>query len=304
MPGKVSFRGVQFHPSREPPFKELTEKDIAILENAALKLTKKPFRTADFNLLIIEIFRAIELKHRCENTPTKKDRIANLRAILKIKDKNKFMHALLACDIDILKRIEQLDAELSCARFLRNGIFVDSDQAILRHTPHLELFTPYQYKNPKAPKFRINIEPYLPNGIEGIKECVSILLREELHDPSLAEREPNTTSFSGRPEKPYQLLVVQACVQFRKKHCPSCKRFDDAMYDFIEHIFEWIGPPRPGRSGITKLLKKIKIQPNKSSPLVSNASASILLLNHCCLSLHARRRQCVAKQILQEPSKS
>ncbi len=94
---------------------------------------------------------------------TRKDSLAQLRAMIKIKEDSELIEALKNIDIKTFLMISQAQNDLIAEKISETGYFIDSDG--MQYTllvPSLE-----QYTHP-------GVEYYLPDGIVGLRNAVSL----------------------------------------------------------------------------------------------------------------------------------
>ncbi len=121
----------------------------------------------DFQHLLLAIYHAeLEERLKVDKDVTRKNSSAQLKAMTKIKNDTKLVEALQNTDIKTFLMISEAQNDLISERICINGYFIDSDGTqYTSFIPSLD-----QYTHPR-------IEYYLPDGITGLRNAVSLALQ-------------------------------------------------------------------------------------------------------------------------------
>jgi hypothetical protein len=175
MAGRVFFKQGARHPSRHAHCFEVP----ANLRPALERLTEKHIPRQEFLFLAraIAIARAdneIQTKERA----TRKDTLAQLKAMLRLKDDDGLLHALRGCDRMTYEAVQQAQIDAISDALWRDGVFVDAGGVEHRIAPSMELGAE-------------RVPPYLPMGFEGVRNAVAAALKSLEADEVREEAAPD-----------------------------------------------------------------------------------------------------------------
>jgi len=211
MAGKVFFRKGRWHMSR---FRHTTEFGAEFL-NSLTRILGKEIPFPDWCYLAQSIAMAksdndLQTKHKA----TRKDALAQLRAMSRLKSNDDLLWALRGCDRMTFEAIQQAQTDAISDVLWRDGVFVDAhgeDHCIPPAIEHVGLMERFP--------------PYLPMGFEGVRNAIAASLktideekRHEASEPSLCLVTRRTRfhpkTGAGNTEKSYQRDLAAECVVF------------------------------------------------------------------------------------------
>lgn len=218
MAGRVFFRNGGRHASR---FSHTAELGAGFLELLARILGKK-ITKKDWGYLAQAIAIAkTDNDRQTRNRATRKDALAQLKAMLRLKDNDALLQALRGCDRMTLEAIQQAQNDAISNVLWRDGVFVDADGMEHCIPPTIDHVGPMEI-----------VPPYLPMGFDGVRNAIADALksieadevREEsdrdLYLATLRTRiHPRTGA--GNAGKPYQLDLARACLALWEQYGPS-----------------------------------------------------------------------------------
>lgn len=166
MPGRNLFKK-GLHPSRQGMhFEYSIDQGPGLYRTLCLALGARILRTDYQNLLFIMNYAEREETLRVAMHVTRKDSLAQLHAMIKIKEDSELIEALKNTDIKTFMIISQAQTDLIAEKISETGYFIDSDgMQYTLFVPSLE-----QYTHP-------GVEYYLPDGIVGLRNAVSLALQ-------------------------------------------------------------------------------------------------------------------------------
>ncbi|WNB74543.1 hypothetical protein [Methylomonas koyamae] len=211
MSGRVFFRRGRKHFSRNGHHFE----SHAGLWRKLEQLTGKhvPYQEFIFLVYAIAIARADNESHVNPARSTRKDALAQLKAMLRLKKDDDLLHALRGCDQMTFEAIQQAQIDAISDVLWRNGVFIDSNGD--------------EYKTPPSIEIGVigRVEPYLPMGIVGVRNAISAALNIiEVDEAKPKECDPflylttlrtrfHPKTGAGRASKPYQLELASRPVK-------------------------------------------------------------------------------------------
>ncbi|MCK9511203.1 MAG: hypothetical protein M0R28_08265 [Pigmentiphaga sp.] len=266
MAGRVFFRDQARHLSRHVHSFEAPSD----LWPTLVRLTGKRITRQEFMLLV----RAIAIAQAEDETHTKggatrKDAMAQLKAMLRLEEGDALLQALRGCDRLTYEAVQQAQIDAISEILWRDGFFVDADGDEHRIAPSMELGV--QGGESKR------VPPYLPMGFAGVRNAVAAALKNIEADEWGEESSPDLhlvtmrTRFhpkmrAGRAAKPYQLDLAHACWALWERHGPSKGRGAwrtngtnkrSKLVDMADVVFSAAGM-RLDSSRLVALLKKSK----------------------------------------------
>lgn len=221
MAGRVFFRNQARHLSRHV-HSFAVPRD---LWPTLVRLTGKRITRQEFMLLVraIAIAQAENETHTKEGA-TRKDAMAQLKAMLRLEDDDALLHALRGCDRLTYEAVQQAQIDAVSEILWRDGFFVDVDGDEHRIAPTMELGV--------EGGERKSVLPYLPMGFAGVRNAVAAALKNieadgggeesslDLHLVTLRTR-VHPKMGAGRAAKPYQLDLAHACWALWERHGSS-----------------------------------------------------------------------------------
>lgn len=218
MAGRVFFRNGERHASR---FSHTAEFGAGFLESLASILGKK-ITQKDWGYLAQAIATAkADNDRQTRNRATRKDALAQLKAMLRLKDNDALLQALTGCDRMTLEAIQQAQTDAISNVLWRDGVFVDADGMEHHIPPTIDHVGPMEI-----------VPPYLPMGFDGVRNAIADALKsieadevreESDHDLYLATLRTRVypRTGAGNSGKPYQLDLARACWALWEQYGPS-----------------------------------------------------------------------------------
>ncbi len=167
MPGKILFKEGR-HPTRQvSDFKiEYSPSKNLELYKTLCKALGEKLIYSDYLYLLFEIHSAEhEEKKRINNNMTRKNSLAQLKALTRIKDDDDLVRSVQNTDINTFLMISEAQTDLITEKLFSTGYFIDSEGEHCTYTPTLD-----QYTHP-------GIKYYLPDGISGLRDAISLALK-------------------------------------------------------------------------------------------------------------------------------
>lgn len=215
--------------------------------------------------LAIAIAKA-DKDRRTHDRANRKDALAQLKAMLRLKDNDALLQALRGCDRMTLEAIQQAQTDAISDVLWRDGVFVDPDGLEYRHPPTIDHIGPME-----------QMPPYLPMGIDGVRNAIVAALKsieaDEIHEDSdpLLHLTTQRSRFypkvgAGNAEKLYQIGLADACWILWRQYASSKGRMAwrtsgtnkrSKLVDFAAAVFSAAGMPLDS-SRLVAILKKSK----------------------------------------------
>jgi hypothetical protein len=163
MPGRNLFKK-GLHPSRKGiHFAYRSDQGSSLYRTLCLALGARILRTDYQNLLFIMNHAERKETLRVAMHVTRKDSLAQLHAMIKIKEDSELIEALKNTDIKTFMMISKAQNELIAEKISETGYFIDSDgMQYTLYVPSLEEYTPP------------GVKYYLPDGIDGLRNAISL----------------------------------------------------------------------------------------------------------------------------------
>lgn len=263
MAGKVFFKNGKRHVSR---LLHTTEFGAEFLESLVGILGKK-ITPRDWGYLAqaIAIAKA-DNDRQTRDRATRKDALAQLKAMRRLKDYDALLQALRGCDRMTLEAIRQAQTDAIGDVLGRDGVFVDADGVEHQSPPGIDHVGPME-----------RVQPYLPMGFEGLRNAIADALKSIEADEVREESDPDLQivmrrtrihpkSTAGNLEKTYQIALATECIVLWKKYGnakqrkPWCTASTGKRSDVVSFscaVFMAAGMPlADGR--LTDLLKKAR----------------------------------------------
>lgn len=242
MAGKVFFRRGGIHSTRHGGEANITNEQADALRGTLHRTLRRSFNNADFLCLVRSILVARSEAKGHSDQPTRKDMIAQLRAMNKLGNED-LIAALRGCDQRTFEAIQQAQIDAISKLLWEEWQFTDAEGVEHRTPPQIEFIGPAE-----------RCTPYLPMGLNGIRTSIaSVLSACEVSSDQVGNR-----------EKLYQLSLARECVIWWKKYGPPDKQKAwrtlgtgrrSGIVDFAAAVFEAAGMPLAD-SRLVALLKK------------------------------------------------
>lgn len=265
MAGRVFFKNGARHFSRHADSFVVPDD----LRPTLARLTGKRIPHQELMFLVRAIAIAWAENELQKNRATRKDALAQLKAMLRLKNNDDLLHALCGCDRMTYEAVQQAQIDAISDVLWRDGVFVDVGGVEYRVAPNMELGMEWEGRE--------RVPPYLPMGFAGVRNAVAAALKNieagearEESDPDLYLATLRTGIHprmgAGRAEKPYQLDLARACWALWERHGPSqgrgAWRTDGTdkrskLVDLTDAVFKWAGMELKS-SRLVALLKKAK----------------------------------------------
>lgn len=242
MAGKVFFRRGSIHFTRYGGKANITDEQVYTLRSTLHRALGRSFNNADFLCLIRSILIARSEAKGHSDQPTRKDMIAQLRAMNRLGDED-LIAALRGCDKRTFEAIQQAQIDAISKLLWEEGQFTDAEGIEHRMPTQIELIGQAE-----------RCTPYLPMGCNGVRASIASVL-------SACEASPDQ---AGNREKRYQLSLSRECVIWWKKYGPPDKQKawrtlgtggQSGIVDFAAAVYEAAGMPLAS-SRLVALLKK------------------------------------------------
>lgn len=206
MAGKVFFRTGARHFSRHTHRFEVPGNLLPTL----MRLVGKRVPRQEFVFLVGAIAiawteNAVQTKERAN----RKDGLAQLKAMLRLKDDADLFDALRGCDRMTFEAVQQAQIDAISDVLWRDGVFVDAGGMEHRVAPNIELGLEWEGRE--------RVSPYLPMGFAGVRNAVAAALKNIEVDEACEESDPDLylatlrtrihpKAGAGNIGKPYQLV--------------------------------------------------------------------------------------------------
>jgi len=223
MAGTPLFKRGQ-HPSRYAlGHAEISEADARELRQSLDALTVRGMDGADFRFLLCAILEAKACERPDYDPVTRKDTVAQLQAMGKLRSDDELLAALRKCDHRTLEAIRRAQNAAISDVLWCEGLFVDVEGQEHRTPPGLEFVGP-----------RDDVGPYLPMGFDGLRRSIAVAIttEEEIRDRA------------GRREKNHQADLARECVQLWQKYGPPDRQKiwrEAPIVVFAEAVFRAAG---------------------------------------------------------------
>jgi hypothetical protein len=205
MAGKVPFRNRERHASRFG-HRATFNKDFLELLNG---IFEKRITQKDWGDLVTAIAIAnAENERQTKNRATRKDALAQLKAMLRLKSDDDFIYALRGCDRMTYEAVQQAQIDAISEVQCRDGMFLDTGGTEHCIPPTIDLD---------------RLPLYFPMGVDGARSAVVAALKRIETDEVTLERDSDFAlvtlrtrihpkTGAGNIEKPYQTLLATKCL--------------------------------------------------------------------------------------------
>lgn len=280
MAGKVLFRGGGIHFSRRAGRSGLGAVVGKVLFEDVSEMLGLAIEPDDFGHLCWAILLARvaaddrDERKRGQPESTRRDVVATLRAMRRIKRDDDLLHALRCCDSKTFEAIQQAHLDAVCAEINEHGYFVDANGNEHRyHPPEIEIGPDYLLSGDigkpdclsgmnkavfvdlhlKRRAERKPLPVYLPAGIAGLRTAIEAAL--------LAVEEKAETA--GNKTKAYQRDLGRACIELWGRYQPEGRGKiwrtnsgnSSPLVEFADVVFNAAGLRIESKSRLVLILK-------------------------------------------------